>query len=114
MKITAQCIAMDTEYRVQHVCSICISYTWDVHAEIRVKSLKEHHFEIAFHIVRVFKYLQVDMRIQHFHNLHIKLCVCVCVCVFQAACITQQSSTLAVTHGTPTQLEDLTKDNGLL
>lgn len=33
--------------------------------------------------------------------------------VFQAACITQQSCTLAVTHGTPIQLEDLTEDNGL-
>lgn len=80
MKITAQFIAVDPEYRIQHVCSICISYTWDVPAEICVKSLKEHHFEIAFHKVRVFKYLQVDLCIQHFH-LHIKLCACVCVCV---------------------------------
>ncbi|AWP00339.1 putative lysine-specific demethylase 6B-like [Scophthalmus maximus] len=31
-----------------------------------------------------------------------------------AACITQQSCTLAVTHGTPIQLEGLTEDNGLL
>lgn len=36
------------------------------------------------------------------------------VCVFQAACIIQQSSTLAVTHGTPIQLEGLTEDHGRL
>lgn len=36
------------------------------------------------------------------------------VCVFQAACITQQSCTLAVTPGTPIQLEDLTEGNGPL
>lgn len=34
--------------------------------------------------------------------------------LLQAACITQQSCTLAVTHGTPIQLEGLTEDNGLL
>lgn len=68
-----------------------------------------------FYNLCVFKLLTIDaichmfIQVEHRYDVHH---VHRATFVFQAACIPQQSSTLAATHGTPIQLEDLTEDSG--
>lgn len=68
----------------------------------------------AFRIIALSQIIKCFLQVNFYFITCITVFVIICVaCLFQAACITQQSCTLAVALGTPIQLEDLTEDNGL-